>query len=564
MKSPMHNQITKKTNLATLMAERISAGLRRKSITKPSQWACAYREMQKGRWNFKYHPWLKEMHDSDSQFNIGMKAAQMGFTETVLNLAFFTIDVKGQDCLYVLPSKTPDASDFSAARFDAALELSDHLRKLFSDVRNVGHKRAGAANLYIRGSQSRAGLKSIPVSTIILDELAEMVAENIPLALERTSGQEESDKLVWMISTPTIQSKNIDGFFKESTQEEYFFKCPSCTRYTLLSFPECLEITAEDFSDPRINESFLKCKECKNKLHHETKCDWLSNDNAKWIPQFSDKNNRGFTISQLYSTRLHPSTVAISFLKGKSNPADETEFHNSKLGKTHAVEGARVTDVQIDECIREGQHKSTDPVVNGGLITMGIDIGKRIHYEIDRWYLKGQPGPDANINAVGKLIKFGHVKQFEELDQLMIQNRVLFAVVDANPERRKAFEFASRFYGRVKMCFYGRGISGKQINITKDQSEPAITVDRTSWLDLSLGRFRTKTIHLPIDIDLEYREHIKALVRIYGKDKDGNPVGSYDKADSDQDHYAHARNYSEIALTLALAMGESRDIGSVV
>jgi len=47
--------------------------------------------------------------DSDAETNVGMKAAQVGFTEAVLNKSFFTVDVKGTDCLYILPAKIPDA-----------------------------------------------------------------------------------------------------------------------------------------------------------------------------------------------------------------------------------------------------------------------------------------------------------------------------------------------------------------------------------------------------------------------------------------------------------------------
>src|SRR5262249_14884021 len=163
---------------------------------------------------------------SDAELNVGQKAAQMGFTETVLNIVFYHIDVKAVDCLYVLPAKTPDASDFSAARFDPALESSPHLANLFSDVKNVGHKRAGTATLYVRGSRSRAGLKSIPTGLIILDEVDEFDQENIPLAMERAAGQVE--KMVWMISTPTIDNFGINKYYLQSSQNHFHFKCPCC------------------------------------------------------------------------------------------------------------------------------------------------------------------------------------------------------------------------------------------------------------------------------------------------------------------------------------------------
>lgn len=542
--------------IAKLMAERIAAGLKRKSLTSCSRWSQACRVMGKpfpGPWTFKHHPWLREMHDSDAEMNVGQKSAQMGYTEWALNRTFYMIDVKGVDCLYVLPAQTPDASDFSAARFDAALELSPHLSKLFSDVKNVGHKRAGTTNLYVRGSKSRSGLKSIPTGFIVLDEVDEMEQDNIPLALERAAGQVE--KQVLAISTPTIPKTGINKLYMDSTQEHFFFKCPCCSRRTELVFPQCLEITGEDVNDETVANSFLKCKECGGKLQHETKHVWLQNN--EWVPGYSTRPTRGFHVNQMYSCTVHPSALAKSYLRSLRDPAEEQEFYNSKLGLPHVVEGAGVTDADIDSCI--GEFRKFDRRPEYGIITMGCDQGRWLHTWIDQWDVPGGiDSTDLNVRSRARTIWYGKLQHFEQLDELMVQFGVSACVIDAHPERRKAYEFASRFFGLVKMCFYGQGVQGKQIHIGKDD-EPTITVDRTSWLDLSLGRFRTPgMITLPCDINQEVRAHLKAPVRVYEKDKNGNPVGRY--VNSDDDHYAHARNYSEIALPFAMSLANPQDI----
>lgn len=541
-----------------LLAESIASGLSRKSVNTLSKWASKYRIMKKGPWSFNRHPWLKEMHDSKASLNVGQKAAQMGFTETVLNITLALMDMEQQDVLYLLPSKTPDASDFSSARFDPALEMSDHLTKMFSDTRNVGHKRAGAANLYIRGAQSRAGLKSIPVGTIIMDELEEFNSEAVPLAFERTSGQEK--KLVWMISTPTIHNIGINKYFNDTTQEHFFFKCPSCGRMTTLTFPECLKITANNITDPQINESYYICKECENILPHETKSEWLTLENTEWVAAKPGRLARGFHINQLYSPTITAGELAISFLKGENNVEDEQEFFNSKLGLPHVVEGARVNDEVIDACIKNYKNSHT-PNFNFP-ITMGIDVGKWLHFEINQWTIPTS-STDINISAHCKILKFGKVQHFEELDQLMVKYNVRSAIIDAHPEKRAALSFARKFRNRVRLCYYGNGISGKTVNVGSKPDEPTVHVDRTAWLDMSLGRFHNGTIDLPIDVDLEYRNHIKAPVRIYEKDKNNNPVGRYVNG-SDDDHYAHARNYAEIALQFAFYNSKARDIGKIL
>lgn len=530
----------------------IVSGLNRKSIQTCSKWAETYRVMgapYPGLWSFKHHPWLREMHDSKAELNVGQKAAQMGFTETVLNISLFNIDVLRESVMYILPSKIPDAADFSSARFDVALELSEHLANLFTDSKNIGHKRAGSANLYIRGSKSRAGLKSVPAGFLVFDEVDEMNQKNIPLAFERSSGQ--PIKKAWMISTPTADDIGINEYYKNTTQENFVFKCPACSRFISLEFPDNLQIVGESVLDPRLRETHLICKLCKNKLEHRDKVNFLAK--GVWEPLFKGREARGFGVSQLYSTTVRPFELAVSYFKSKNNPADEQEFYNSKLGKTCTPEGTRINDTHIQECT--GDHR-IEPIKGDNIITMGIDVGTHLHVWIDRWLINSKiQSLDFNIRAFAQTIGVFEIKQFEELDNLFSAFNCHFAVCDANPERRKAFEFAMRHPGRVRLCFYGRGVYGKQINLSAERDEnpePTVTVDRTSWLDLSLGRFYNKNIAIPINIPSDAKQHLKAMVRRYKRDDDGNVTSHYIKNVNVPDHYAHARNYSEIAFPLAL------------
>jgi hypothetical protein len=544
--------------LAQMIAERVSAGLARKSVTSCSRWAQTYRMMGEpfaGPWRFEHHPWLKGMHDSNAELNVGQKAAQMGYSETVLNRTFYTLDILKQDTLYVLPSQTPDASDFSAGRFGPALELSPHLRMLFGDVSNVGHKRAGASNLYIRGSRSRSQLKSVPVGFLVLDELDEFTIENVPMAFERMSGQR--NKAAWVISTPTLENYGINEYFSKSTQNHFHFPCPRCSRLIELRWPDSIVITGEDFDDPRLKDTHLVCTECKGVLPHEAKPEWLAG--GIWVESFPGRAEKGWFITQLYSCTVTPETIARTYIRSLTDKAAEMEFFNQKLGIPHAVEGAKLTDDDISSCV-EGYAKGT-LAPQTGLVTLGVDVGAWLHYSIDEWVLPGySSGIDLNIYAQCRNLAFGKVRNFEDLDELMQRWGVRYAVVDAQPERRKAIEFCNRFYGRARVCFYGNGVNGRTLMV--NEAESSVTVDRTTWLDLSLGRVRRGKpwLILPSDVDGEFRSHMKALVRDYRNDQWGNPVGRYLKADRDHDHYAHARNYSEIALPLAASLGGSTDL----
>ena len=260
----------------------LTRGLLSHSLKSCSRWAEHRRVMGApfpGPYSFKHHPWCREIHNSKAAFTVAMKAAQLGITEAGINRAFFTLDQLKRDVLYVLPT-TLNASDFSKARFSTALKLSPYLKSLFVDTNTVGLKSTGTNVLYIRGSRGDSNLKSIPVSELVLDELDEMDTKAIWLALERLSGQVE--KHVVAISTPTVPKYGIHKLFLTSTQEHFTFKCPCCGRWTEFVWPDCVEIVGETVSDPRCNESFIKCKECKHKLDHKAKPEFLAG--GLWQP----------------------------------------------------------------------------------------------------------------------------------------------------------------------------------------------------------------------------------------------------------------------------------------
>ena len=77
-----------------------------------------------------------------------------------------------------------------------------------------------------------------------------------------------------------------------------------------------------------------------------------------------------------------------------------------------------------------------------------------------------------------------------------------------------------------------------------------------------MGRFHSDRIYIPADTSLEFKEHMKALVRTYEKDDQGNPKAIY--LNTGPDHYAHAHNYAEMALPLAAGIVSGGDISDKV
>ena len=564
------------SNLINALRQSIVDGLTDRSLTSCSRWAANRRIMGEpfpGPYSWKYHPWVREMHDSSASFNYAMKAAQAGVTEVAINRALYVLDKLRRDVLYVLPTAL-NASDFSKARFATALALSPKLAEIFTDTNTVNLKQAGANTLYIRGSRGDSNLKSIPVSELFLDEVDEMDQKQIWLALERLSGQVH--KHVWGISTPTIPNYGIHKLYLTSTQEHFVFKCPCCSRWTEFVWPDCVEIIGEHVADVRCHESFLKCKECKHRLTHETKPEWLATGTWNATAKNANPDIRGFHINQLYSFTVTPGEVVVAYFRGFGDELANKEFHNSKLGVPFIGDGAKVTDDDLQACIRNHTKDDPRPEIGGErIITMGVDQGKWSYVEVCEWFFD-RYSQDLNVAATAKVLwegKFYEDEWDQRLDELMREWQVLACVIDADPWPMEARRFAKRFPGYVWLCRYRRGVTAKEISITDDDDgAPLATVDRTNWLSASLGRFRQpRRIVLPRDVSREYLEHLKAPVRTYEREKrdtkkdqqaksGGNVVATF--VSTGPDHFAHARTYAEIALPLVAARETNQDIKS--
>jgi hypothetical protein len=549
--------------LLTEFRELIAEGLKSRTLNQCSRWASHRRIMGgdfPGAYGYKYHPWVREIHDSQASFNTAMKSAQMGITEIAINIAFYMIDVRKKDVLYVLPTEK-NAGDFAKGRFNVALLYSPYLKQIFTDTNTIALKQAGGINLYIRGSRGDSNLKGIPVSTLILDELDEMDQKQIWLALERLSGNLE--KKVWAISTPTIPKFGIHKLYMQGTQEHFVFQCPHCSRWTELLWPDCFEIVGEVITDPRIGESYLKCKECEHRLEQETKPEWLGK--GIWKPTVEmDGDHRSWYINQLYSYTVGPKDIALAHFRGLGDEAALCEFHNSKLGMPFIPDGGQVLEVEIVDSIKNYSKKDLNLLPSTGgdrMIVLGVDQGKLNHAVIVEYFFNDY-GFDINAAAYAKVLWEGKLPgdKFEELDRMMRTYQIMGCVIDADPQINDARRFARRFHGYVHLCRYRRGKTGKEVSITEEEDgAPIATCDRTNWLDATLGRFHSDRIQLPADVSLEFREHMKNLVRTYEKDENGNPRATY--ITTGPDHFAHALNYAEIALPLAASIVTGRDVG---
>lgn len=538
------------------------------------RWANARRVMQDDTPHTTHDsPYLKEIMNSRARKNWIRKASQTRFTEMGITIGLYEIDYSGKDVIHYFPTGKL-AERFSKTRFSQAIQKSPYLREVVTND-SIELKQIGSASLHILGANSKANLKATASGRLIFDELDDWTEAQIYMAEQRAAGQMDGDKIIWGFSIPQYPNLGIDKQYKTGTQEHFRFDCPHCAKRIELEWPHCFELHGKSEGDSAVFESYLKCPECKKKLPHETKSEWLKlkeeGGTAAWEATNLDADPRlcrSFWISQLYSPTVEPWEIAVAWLRGLSDQDARRTFFNEVLGLPHIEDCFSITDAHIDHAI----HELTLPKLGGkyntvnvqpknksdGFYTLGVDQGGPVHHWVAcRWAFHRDRVGDPNDRASGQVVGKGVILQddWDQVHGLMRAYQIRMAVIDGMPEPTNARIFARRFtknrIGKVYLCYWPNNNTGRGtreiVPSEDDYGANTVTVDKIGWVSKMIGRLMSGDMKLPLDTDTDFRNQLKAATRAIRK-IDGDYVSQYVKMGDD--HYAMAMTYAEIALKI--------------
>ena len=484
-----------------------------KQVMPIGEWAEKAPVILDGRpFTFHRHEYLKEPYQDNHPHIVEEKAAQMGLTSKAMLKALYGARYGGyRGILYLFPSKS-DVLDFSKGRISPLIEDNpDTIGSWLKDTDAAGIKQVWNSFLYLRGMQSRVGLKSIPVDFIIFDELDEAPQNAIDMAMERMAHSEY--KKVLKLSNPTLPDYGIDKAFQETDQRYWLLKCEKCGEYTCLeeTFPECLlEVKGR---------VIRACKKCEAELNPAL---------GEWVakkPRITDKH--GYHYSQLFSQYVDPAEILHQF----RTTNNRTDFFNLKIGVAYVEAENRLSVQEILALCGSDGIVSED----GGPCYMGVDQGKDLHVVI------GKRVP----HKAGKIVHLGIYKDWTELDRLVRNFNVSRCVVDALPETRNAREFADRFKGRIYLNYYNHHQKGRYLWNEKDLT---VSCNRTESLDASHAEIMNSQIILPRECEIvqEFARHCSSVAKKLEEDEEtGSKRYVYVKLGAD--HFRHALNYECMA-----------------
>jgi hypothetical protein len=349
---------------------------------------------------FHKHEYLREPYQDEHPYIVEMKAAQLGLTVKAMIKSFYQARYKNyKGILYLFPSKS-DVLDFSKGRISPLInDNPESIGKWVRETDAAGIKRVWNTFLYLRGMQSRVGLKSVPVDLIVFDELDEAPQRAVDMAMERMGHSEFKEVL--MLSNPTIPDYGIDKAFQETDQRYWLLKCPFCAHHTCLesTFPDCLREVG--------GRVIRACGRCGGELDP---------DNGEWVAKrASITQKRGYHYSQLFSQYIDPGDILHQY-RTTNNLQD---FFNLKIGVAYVEAENRLSVEEVLAlCGSDGIAAS-----NPGPCYMGVDQGKDLHVVIGRRHWA----------KAGQIVHLGVYRDWEELDRLMKAFNVSRCVVDALP-----------------------------------------------------------------------------------------------------------------------------------
>lgn len=411
--------------------------------------------------------------------------------------------------IYWLPTLR-DIQDFVNTKLDPMVrENEDLITKLSStETDNKGLKFFWGAPTYWRNLKSASAVKSISADADIFDEYDETDPSQVAQALKRTSAS--TVKLRRRLSTPTLPDYGINKSFQATDQCHWGVKCSHCGYWSILEelFPRCMI--------PHKEKGYiLGCVNCSKELNPRI---------GQWIRKINSPL-RGYQISQLYS----PFVTAREIMDDYHNTEFQGHFHNHVLGLPFMSASDKVTAVQVLNLCQPYKMalNCTQSTV------MGIDQGRVLHCVVM------QPG------TFTKIVWAGEVKDFEEVDRLMLKFNVRELVIDALPETRKARELMKRNQNKVWLCFYNEHQKG---SYSWNEEERIVSVNRTESLDVGTDAIIQSKIVLPerTAVIEELAQHCANIAKTTEEDRDtGSRRFVYKKLGPD--HYRHAMNYAQIA-----------------
>ena len=411
--------------------------------------------------------------DPEIQEVVIMAGAQLGKTETLLNIIGYHIDIDPSPILVLQPTLSMGQA-FSKDRVAAGLLSSTPcLKHKVKDprARDSGnttlHKVFPGGALTIVGANSPSGLASRPIRVMLADEVdrfpASAGSEGDPIQLGMKRTATFWNRKIIMVSTPTNKgSSRIDDAYQKSDKREYYVPCKHCHHDQKLKWGNV------QWEEGKPETAGYMCESC-SVLWSDTDRMW-SVRNGQWVAAEPFHGIAGFFINGLYSPWTPLSEGVREFLSVKKNPEQLRVWTNTYLAELWEDAGERLEDFELAER-RESMPNVPDDVV---VMTAGVDVqDNRLEISVVGW--SGRGDDESYVIEHNTIYGDPSTQQlWADLDSLLLKQYetesgrkigIRSACVDSGGHfTNSVYQYCKKNMGRRIFAIKGVGGEGKPIS----------------------------------------------------------------------------------------------------
>lgn len=484
-----------------------------------------------GRWRTNRTPYLKEPMDRFTDPLIEKIVlcfgAQLGKTETELNMIGYALDQTSSPTMMVYPTDTI-AKFASDKRVQPMIKSVKSINDKFDENSKLLELDFNNGNyMVLVGANSPSSLSSRSIKYLFFDEIdkypafAGKEADPIKLATERT--KTFVDKKIVMVSTPTVESGNIwQAFMSANERRQYYVPCPHCGVPQTLKFKQ-IKWSEEhnDNADMIRDTAYYECEHCGERIYDKHKMEMLRSGEWRAVNESQSKvRSVSYHLSSIYSPWVTFGDVAYEFKNSKGTPATLMNFINSwlaepwKSSKTKSTQNLEFTQSYYPCGV------VPDKAV---LLIASVDVQLDHFWWEVRAYAPG---------VKSYLIDYGQASTWEDLEEIIINReypseygearQVMKAGIDSGFRTDEVYQFCSRF---PEVCIPLKG-SSNHTTMTAPYTMTSLekgvvgglklyVLNTDYWKDFIFARMirpanEDGTIHLYKKCPQEYSDHLRS------------------------------------------------------